>query len=131
MADFNAAEAVPAVHVSFAPHSDFAIEVPEPSHGKISKFKKFVASLQTKAAANLPDGELDTLGLKARLELIGHMLDVDDSQDQVDVIRNISELTTIPQTEIKKVPWRVQQALFGHLVQEFLNPEAQGTAATS
>lgn len=131
MADFNAGEAVKPVYLTFSPYSDYSITVPEPSYGKISKFKKYVAQLQHKAAANLPDGELDTLGLKERLELIGRMLDVDDSEDEAAVVKAISELTTIPQTEIKKVPWRVQQALFGHLVEEFLNPEAQGTAATS
>lgn len=131
MADFNAGTAVPVVHFNFAPYVDWSGELTEPSFEQINRFRHMVGELIAKASANAPDVDVEQLTVKQRLELMGQMLDVDNSADQETVISAVVGLTGLDHERFLSVPWRVQQEFFGHLVAEYLSPEAQGTPATS
>lgn len=130
MADFVASEKVPIVHYDLRPHIDREGEVPEPSWAKLNKLRKVLGQLTAKAARGIPDN-VESLTVKESMEYVGKMLEQDQDEDREVVVKAIYELTQIPLVELRKLPPRIVQAFFGHLVQEYLRPEAPGTAATS
>lgn len=131
MADFNAGQKVPVVNFNFAPYAEWAGELTEPSFKQINDFRRVVGDLIEKAASQAPDGDLTKLTAKEQLELMSQMLNADNSTDQVVVVSAVANLTGLDRPKFEDLPWRIQQAFFGHLVQEYLSPEAPGTDATS
>lgn len=131
MADFNAGESVPVVHYNFAPYVEWSGEITEPSFAMLNDFRRSVGALLNKASEGAPDTDIAALSLKEQLGLIAKMLNVDNSSDQETVVSMVVTLTELDRSKFETVPWRIQQAFLGHLVQEYLRPEAPGTIATS
>lgn len=134
MADnsFNSGELVGKLTWDFTEHGGSRGDIPEPSHGKIAKFRRTMGGLigdMQEVIGEVQSGK--EVSAVEQMRIISTLLERDDSEERTKIITALSELTTIPRPELEKLPFRVQQRFMGWITGIFLTPESLMPAMSS
>lgn len=96
--------------------------IPEPSHGKVSKFRRVIGEQIEKAMADMPQEDIEKMSDSDKVRLLVRSFTQDDTAQHSATITAMSEITTISRTVLEAQPYRIQQAFLGYLAGLFLTP---------
>jgi hypothetical protein len=116
---FDAAKEVETLTYDFNPYKDHKGTIPEPTSKQVDTFRRAVMST------------VEGLGLSPE-QIASGKIDftlVGDLMEKAGVVEGetldaVADLTGIPHSVLRSLPYRVQAAFTGYIVGVFLNPEA-------
>jgi hypothetical protein len=116
---FQASEAVETLTYDFNPYKDAKGTIPEPTSKQVDAFRRAVMAVVENLGLSpeqIKSGKIDFTMIGDLMEKAGVV--------EGETLDAVADLTGIPHSVLRALPYRVQAAFTGYIVGVFLNPEA-------
>lgn len=116
---FVASEQVEELTYDFNPYKDHKGKIPEPTSKQVDTFRKAIMATVEGLGLSpeqIASGKIDFTEVGNLMEKAGVV--------EGETVDAVADLTGIPHSVLRSLPYRVQAAFTGYIVGVFLNPEA-------